>query len=153
MIKKMVIIVFVIFSQLFVLVGCRDKSSQDMDNMVQSDTVQKEDTYEQAVGMQGNGMIGSNLQNGTVDSETNTASNGQGYSGEAFYEKYSNGNLTLKDLSEAVSRAIKEEYWPNEIMEEAVIQEKLGITKNQYEDCFFEYTHLKDNLDQFIIIE
>ena len=153
MIKKMAIIVFVIFSQLFVLVGCRDKSSQDMDNMVQSDTVQKEDTYEQAVGMQGNGMIGSNLQNGTVDSETNTASNGQGYSGEAFYEKYSNGNLTLKDLSEAVSRAIKEEYWPNEIMEEAVIQEKLGITKNQYEDCFFEYTHLKDNLDQFIIIE
>lgn len=122
MMKRMAIIVFVIFAQLFVFVGCRDKTKQDLDNMVQSEPVQKEETEEP-------------------------------YSGEVFYEKYANGNLTLKDLSEVVSRAIREEYWPNEIMEEAVIQEKLGITKDQYEDCFFEYTHLKDNLDQFIIIE
>lgn len=149
----MVIIVFVIFSQLFVLVGCRDKSSQNMDNMVQSEPVQREDTYEAVTDLQSNEMTGSGIQNGNADAGINTEQNREGYSGEVFYEKYANGNLTLKDLSEAVSRAIKEEYWPNEVMEEAEIQKKLGITKDQYDDCYFEYTHLKDNLDQFIIIE
>lgn len=153
MIKKMVIIVFVIFSQLFVLVGCRDKSSQNMDNMVQSESVQREDTYEAVTDLQSNEMTGSGIQNGNADAGINIEQNREGYSGEVFYEKYANGNLTLKDLSEAVSRAIKEEYWPNEVMEEAEIQKKLGITKDQYDDCYFEYTHLKDNLDQFIIIE
>ena len=153
MMKKMVFLFLVFFAQLFVLTGCRDKSSHDMNNMVQSEPVQKEDTYEAVTGVQSNDVTGGGVQNGNVTDGVNTEQNAEGYSGEAFYEKYANGNLTLKDLSEAVSRAIKEEYWPNEVMEEAEIQKKLGITRDQYDDCYFEYTHLKDNLDQLIIIE
>lgn len=153
MMKKITIILLVVLSQLFVLSGCREKSSHDIDNMVQSEPVQREDTYETVTNVQSNEMTGSGVQNGNADTGINTEQNREGYSGEVFYEKYAKGNVTLKDLSEAVSRAIKEEYWPNEVMEEAEIQKKLGITKDQYDDCYFEYTHLKDNLDQLIIIE
>lgn len=70
MMKKMVFLFLVVVAQLFVFTGCREKSSHDINNMVQSEPVQKEDTYEAVTGVQSNDV------------------NREGYSGEVFYEKY-----------------------------------------------------------------
>ena len=96
MMKKMVFLFLVVFAQLFVLTGCRDKSSHDMNNMVQSEPVQKEDIYEAVTGVQSNDVTGGGVQNGNVTDGVNTEQNAEGYSGEAFYEKYANGFLNLK---------------------------------------------------------
>ena len=71
MMKKMVFLYLVVFDQLFVLTGCRDKSSHDMNNMVQSEPVQKEDTYEAVTGVQSNDVTGGGVQNENVTAKDN----------------------------------------------------------------------------------
>lgn len=71
----------------------------------------------------------------------------------SFYDRYAEGKITLKELGGAVASVLQDSYWPNQEMEESEIEEKLGITKDQYKNCYFEYAHLKDNLDQLVLVQ
>lgn len=122
--KKYLILWTVVMSML--LLGCSKKNTLDEEKMTKKDILSNE--------------AGEVIQNKV---ET----------GKEIYLLNGMKKVTLKDLRDAVAHTMKDSYWPNEQMAEEDIEKNIGISSGQYEDCFVEYSHLKDNVDQLILIK
>lgn len=156
LIPKIGIAILLFTVSMFLLTACTEDRPIGTSDMVkiEKDTNQKESREE----INENEINKPNKPNGInkhdgINEANITDKNNNQKEEKSFYDRYAEGTITLKELGAAVNSVLKDSYWPNQEMEETEIEEKLGITKDQYKNCYFEYAHLKDNLDQFVLVE
>ncbi len=60
---------------------------------------------------------------------------------------------TMEELRASVVEILGEYYWPDTLLTEEELAERIGISKNMYENFLAEYQHAEAGIDMMILIE
>ena len=60
---------------------------------------------------------------------------------------------TMEELKDSVVENLGKNYWPDTLLTEEELAERVGISKNMYENFLAEYQHAEAGIDMMILIE
>ena len=60
---------------------------------------------------------------------------------------------TMEELKDSVVEILGKNYWPDTLLTEEELAERVGISKNMYENFLAEYQHAEAGIDMMILIE